>query len=58
MAWRIAASYANFLMTNNRIILPLMDEATDAAAIAILEDVYEGRQGYRRSGTRYRDWGR
>ena len=39
---RLAGSYANFLITNNRIILPLLDPACDDAAKALLEDVYPG----------------
>ncbi len=37
---RLAGSYANFLITNKRIILPLLDPAYDEAARTLLEDVY------------------
>ncbi len=41
---RIAASYANFLITNNRIILPLLDETRDSEAAKVLEEAYPGRE--------------
>ncbi|MHC6526781.1 agmatine deiminase [Vibrio proteolyticus] len=34
---RLSASYANFLMVNGHVFLPLLDEATDADAMAILQ---------------------
>ncbi|CAM2928762.1 agmatine deiminase [Vibrio rarus] len=34
---RLSASYANFLMVNNHLFLPLLDEATDAQAIKVLQ---------------------
>ena len=39
---RLAGSYANFLISNNHIILPLLDSAFDNEAKALLEDVYPG----------------
>ncbi|QFU77658.1 agmatine deiminase [Halioglobus maricola] len=37
---RLAGSYANFLITNARVVFPLLDAATDDAARAILERVF------------------
>ncbi|YCO01064.1 agmatine deiminase [Vibrio sp. VNB-15] len=37
---RLAASYANYLITNNQIVLPLLDKRYDAEVIALLEDLY------------------
>ena len=37
---RLAASYANYLITNNGIILPLLDPAKDSDAVALLRDLY------------------
>lgn len=37
---RLAGSYANFLITNNRIVYPLLDPAHDAAAGEILAAVF------------------
>lgn len=37
---RMAGSYVNFLITNNRLIYPLLDAKTDAAAHAILEQIF------------------
>tara|TARA_R110002110_G_scaffold3754_1_gene19516 strand:- start:40265 stop:41365 length:1101 start_codon:yes stop_codon:yes gene_type:complete len=37
---RLAGSYANFLITNGLIVYPLLDEATDAQAAAVLADVF------------------
>ncbi len=39
---RLAGSYANYLITNNRIILPLLDEKYDNEAKGLLEDIYQG----------------
>ena len=39
---RLAGSYANFLITNQRIILPLLDPARDDDARALLADVFPG----------------
>ena len=39
---RLVASYANYLITNNRIILPLLDPAKDGDAAALLRDLYPG----------------
>ncbi len=37
---RLAGSYANFLITNKHIILPLLDPAYDDAAKALLQDIF------------------
>ena len=37
---RMAASYVNFLITNNRLIYPLLDPNTDHQAYAILENIF------------------
>lgn len=37
---RLAASYANFLITNNRIVFPLLDPAKDAIAAAKLREIF------------------
>lgn len=37
---RMAGSYVNFLITNNRLIYPLLDPKTDGAAHAILEQIF------------------
>ncbi len=37
---RLAASYVNFLITNGRIVFPLLDPATDEQARAILAEVF------------------
>lgn len=34
---RLSASYANFLIVNNHVFLPLLDESTDPQAISILQ---------------------
>ncbi|MCL6417540.1 agmatine deiminase [Aestuariirhabdus sp. Z084] len=39
---RLAGSYANFLITNKRIILPLLDPAHDEQAKVLLQDVFPG----------------
>ena len=39
---RLAASYANYLITNNQIVLPLLDKRYDAEVIALLEELYPG----------------
>ncbi len=39
---RLAGSYANFLITNQRIILPLLDPARDDDARALLADLFPG----------------
>ena len=38
---RLAGSYANFLITNNRIILPLLDPERDDEAKALLQDIFQ-----------------
>lgn len=37
---RLAASYANFLITNGRIVYPLFDPTTDRAALEVLQSVF------------------
>ncbi|MGJ8522253.1 Agmatine deiminase [Carnimonas sp. R-84981] len=37
---RLAASYVNYLITNRQIIVPLLDERTDAEALAIFHEMY------------------
>lgn len=37
---RLAGSYANFLITNGRILLPLLDATWDVKAKAVLEEAY------------------
>ena len=39
---RLAASYANYLITNNQIVFPLLDGRYDNDVIAILENIYPG----------------
>ena len=39
---RLAASYANYLITNNQIVLPLLDERYDEDVKHILESIYPG----------------
>ena len=41
---RLAASYANYLVTNNQIVLPLLDERYDAEVKAILERIYPNHE--------------
>lgn len=41
---RLAGSYANFLITNGRIILPLLDAAWDDHARAVLQGVFPGHE--------------
>ena len=41
---RLAASYANFYAGNDRIVFPLLDERTDAAAAAVLGERFPGRE--------------
>jgi agmatine deiminase len=41
---RLAASYANFYVANGRVVFPLLDERTDAAAAAILGERFPGRE--------------
>ena len=40
---RLAASYVNFYPTNDRIVMPLLDPAHDAAALAVLTDLFPDR---------------
>ncbi|AQA17372.1 agmatine deiminase [Halioglobus japonicus] len=37
---RLAGSYANFLITNQRVVFPLLDSATDEAARQLLQRVF------------------
>ena len=39
---RLAGSYANFLVTNGRIVLPLLDPARDDAAREVLAAAFPG----------------
>ena len=39
---RLAGSYANFLITNRRIVFPLLCEKRDAEAQAMLQDIFPG----------------
>ncbi len=41
---RLAASYANFLVTNQTVILPMLDERTDDQAKAILQKAFPQHQ--------------
>ena len=39
---RLAASYANFLITNGRIVFPLLDTINDALAKGVLQEAFPG----------------
>ncbi len=41
---RLAASYANFLITNGRVVFPLLDERYDAEVAAALAALFLGRE--------------
>lgn len=41
---RLAGSYANFLITNGRVVVPLLDARTDDDALSILRDVFPERE--------------
>lgn len=41
---RLAASYANFLITNDRVVFPLLDPRQDDTARSILQNVFPDRQ--------------
>ena len=41
---RLAGSYANYLVTNDRVVVPLLDERTDDLALATLAGVFPGRE--------------
>lgn len=41
---RLAGSYVNFLITNQTIVFPLLDEATDAKAQAVLQEIFPNFQ--------------
>ena len=37
---RLAASYVNFLITNKRVVMPMLDTATDAAALSAMQAIF------------------
>ncbi|NPD70197.1 agmatine deiminase (plasmid) [Lichenicola cladoniae] len=37
---RLAGSYVNFLITNGRLILPMLDRATDEQALSMMRDIF------------------
>ena len=41
---RLAASYANFYIANGGVVMPLLDERSDAEAMAVLQRVFADRQ--------------
>ncbi len=41
---RLAASYANFLILNNAVLVPAYDDSSDAVAAAVIGRAYPGRQ--------------
>ncbi len=41
---RLSASYANFLIVNDHVFLPMLDETTDAIAIEILQNAMPEHQ--------------
>jgi agmatine deiminase len=41
---RLAASYVNFYLANDRVVMPLLDRRTDAAAASILAECFPGRE--------------
>lgn len=41
---RLAGSYANFLITNDRVVFPLLDPAQDETARAVLQGVFPDRE--------------
>lgn len=41
---RLAASYANFLITNKRVVFPLLDRAHDDQVQGILQGLFPGRE--------------
>lgn len=41
---RLAASYVNFYLANDRVVMPLLDERHDEEAAAILDDVFPERE--------------
>lgn len=41
---RPGASYANFLVSNSRVIFPLFDARHDEAVAQILRDLFPGRE--------------
>jgi agmatine deiminase len=41
---RMAGSYVNFYIANRRVVVPLLDPATDARALRILRRLFPGRE--------------
>ncbi|MCL1633579.1 agmatine deiminase family protein [Luteimonas sp. SX5] len=41
---RLAASYANFLIVNGAVLMPAYGDEADAAAVAVLEKAFPGRE--------------
>ena len=41
---RLAASYANFLIVNNAVLMPAYDDPADTAAAAVLAQAFPGRE--------------
>jgi len=41
---RLAASYANFLIVNGAVLMPAYGDPADAAAVAVLEKAFPGRE--------------
>jgi agmatine/peptidylarginine deiminase len=41
---RLAASYANFLIINGAVLVPVYDDPADAAAIAVMREAFPGRE--------------
>ena len=41
---RLAASYANFYIANGGVVMPLLDQRSDSAAMAVLQRVFADRQ--------------
>lgn len=41
---RLAASYANFLIINGAVLMPVYDDPADAAAIAVMRRAFPGRE--------------
>lgn len=39
---RLAGSYVNYLLTNKRIVMPLLDPTRDEEAMSLLQDLYPG----------------
>jgi agmatine/peptidylarginine deiminase len=41
---RLAASYANFLIINGAVLMPVYNDPADAAAIAVMREAFPGRE--------------